>query len=136
MEFDLALAKREDPENPVYYIQMAHARCAGIERNAENIATSLKSNSKNLLTKDDVALVKLLLAFPEIIVDAGIYREPHRLTHYLLSLARTFHSYYNKHRVISEDALLTSQRLSLIRAVRQIFTNGLQLLGIDAPDRM
>ena len=136
MEFDLALAKREDPENPVYYIQMAHARCAGIERNAENIATSLKSNSKNVLTKDDVALVKLLLAFPEIIVDAGIYREPHRLTHYLLSLARTFHSYYNKHRVISEDALLTSQRLSLIRAVRQIFTNGLQLLGIDAPDRM
>lgn len=136
MEFDLALAKREDPENPVYYIQMAHARCAGIERNAETMATTLKSDSKNLLTKDDVALVRLLLAFPEIVVDAGIYREPHRLTHYLLSLARTFHSYYNKNRVVSEDASLTSQRLSLIRAVRQIFANGLQLLGINAPDRM
>ena len=65
-----------------------------------------------------------------------MHREPHRLTHYLLSLARTFHSYYNKHRVVTEDKALTLQRLSLIGAVRQTFANGLELLGIDAPDRM
>ena len=136
MEFDLELAKREDSENPIYYIQMAHARCAGIERTATNIPAPGKSINKNRLTKDDGALVRLLLAFPEILVDAGMHREPHRLTHYLLSLARTFHSYYNKHRVVTEDKVLTLQRLSLIGAVRQTFANGLELLGIDAPDRM
>lgn len=133
MEFDLALAKREDPENPVYYIQMANARCAGIQRTAETARTAAGAAA---LTPDDVALARRLLAFPEIVVDACQNREPHRVTHYLLDLARVFHSYYNKHRVVTDDADRTARRLELVRAVQQVLANGLGLLGIAAPERM
>ncbi|MCY3957611.1 MAG: arginine--tRNA ligase [Chloroflexi bacterium] len=133
MEFDLELAKREDPENPVYYIQMAHARCAGIQRTA---ATMPSAEGAAALTPDDVALARRLLAFPEIVADACLNREPHRVTHFLLDLARTFHSYYNKHRVVTQDAARTARRLQLVRAVRQVLANGLGLLGIPAPERM
>ena len=133
MEFDLELAKREDPENPVYYIQMAHARCAGIQRTA---ATARTAEGAASLTPDDVALARRLLAFPEVVVDACLNREPHRVTHYLLELARVFHSYYNKHRVVTDDAARTSRRLELVRAVQQVLANGLGLLGIAAPERM
>lgn len=133
MEFDLDLAKREDPENPVYYIQMAHARCAGIQRTA---AAARTAGGEATLTSDDVALARRLLAFPEVVADAGLNREPHRVTHFLLELARVFHSYYNKHRVVTDDAALTARRLELVRAVRQVLANGLRLLGIAAPERM
>ena len=133
MEFDLDLAKREDPENPVYYIQMAHARCAGIQRTA---ATAGAAGGAATLTDDDVALARRLLAFPEVVADACENREPHRVTHYLLDLARVFHSYYNKHRVVTDDAARTARRLELIRAVQQVLANGLGLLGIRAPERM
>ena len=133
MEFDLELAKREDPENPVYYIQMAHARCAGIRRTA---ATAPKAAAAAVLTPDDVALARRLLAFPEVVEDACLNREPHRVTHFLLELARVFHSYYNKHRVVTDDAARTARRLELVRAVQQVLANGLGLLGIAAPERM
>ena len=133
MEFDLELAKREDPENPVYYIQMAHARCAGIRRTA---ATAPKAAAAAALTPDDVALARRLLAFPEVVQDACLNREPHRVTHFLLELARVFHSYYNKHRVVTDDAARTARRLELVRAVQQVLANGLGLLGIAAPERM
>ena len=133
MEFDLELAKREDPENPVYYIQMAHARCAGIRRTA---ATAPKAAAAAALTPDDVALARRLLAFPEVVEDACLNREPHRVTHFLLELARVFHSYYNKHRVVTDDAARTARRLELVRAVQQVLANGLGLLGIAAPERM
>ena len=87
-------------------------------------------------TPDDVALARCLLAFPEVVVDACLNREPHRVTHYLLELARIFHSYYNKHRVVTDDAALTARRLELVRAVKQVLGNGLGLLGIAAPERM
>ncbi len=133
MEFDLELAKREDPENPVYYIQMAHARCAGIQRTA---GTSRGADGSVALTADDVALARRLLAFPEVVTDACLNREPHRVTHYLLDLSRVFHSYYNKHRVVTEDTARTARRLELVRAVQQVLANGLGLLGISAPERM
>lgn len=133
MEFDLELAKREDPENPVYYIQMAHARCAGIQRTAATARTAVGAAS---LTPDDVVLARRLLAFPEVVADACLNREPHRVTHFLLDLARTFHSYYNKHRVVTEDAARTARRLELVCAVQQVLANGLGLLGIAAPERM
>ena len=133
MEFDLELAKREDPENPVYYIQMAHARCAGIQRTAAAARTADASGS---LTDDDVTLARRLLAYPEVVADACQNREPHRVTHFLLELARVFHSYYNKHRVVTADAARTARRLELVRAVQQVLANGLGLLGIAAPDRM
>ena len=135
MEFDLELAKREDPENPIYYIQMAHARCAGIQRSAaENPPRATPDLSR--LGAPEAALVRQLLAYPEVMVDASDSREPHRIAHYLLELARAFHSYYNDHRVVSDDAVLTAARLRLVAAVRQVLANGLDLLGIDAPARM
>ena len=133
MEFDLDLAKREDPENPVYYIQMAHARCAGIRRTA---ATARTAAGQAALTPDDVALARRLLAFPEVVADACLNREPHRVTHFLLELASLFHSYYNKHRVVTDDAALTARRLELVSAAQLVLANGLDLLGIAAPERM
>ena len=133
MEFDLDLAKREDPENPVYYIQMAHARCAGIRRTA---ATARTAAGQAALTPDDVALARRLLAFPEVVADACLNREPHRVTHFLLELASLFHSYSNKHRVVTYDAALTARRLELVSAAQLVLANGLGLLGIAAPERM
>ena len=135
MEFDLELAKREDPENPIYYIQMAHARCAGIQRSAAE-SPSDATPVLSRLGGPEAALVRQLLAYPEVTVDASDSREPHRIAHYLLELARAFHSYYNDHRVVSDDAGLTAARLRLVAAVRQVVANGLALLGIDAPERM
>ncbi len=135
MEFDLELAKREDPENPIYYIQMAHARCAGIQRSAaENPSGATPDLTR--LGAPETALVRRLLVYPEVMVDAADSREPHRIAHYLLELARAFHSYYNDHRVVSDDAVLSAARLRLVAAVRQVLGNGLELLGIDAPERM
>ncbi len=151
MEFDLELAKRQDPENPVYYIQMAHARCAGIQRTAAAAEASdgtaaasgagasdstAAASGAGALTDDDAALARLSLAFPEIVADAAQNREPHRVTHFLLDYARAFHAYYNKHRVVTADAALTARRLELVQAVRHVLANGLRLLGIDAPERM
>ena len=135
MEFDLELAKREDPENPIYYIQMAHARCAGIQRSAAESPPDAPPDPSRL-GAPEAALVRQLLAYPEVMVDASDSREPHRIAHYLLELARAFHSYYNDHRVVSDDAVRTAARLRLVAAVRQVLANGLDLLGIDAPARM
>jgi len=135
MEFDLELAKREDPENPIYYIQMAHARCAGIQRSAAQNPSGATTDLTRL-GAPETALVRQLLVYPEVMVDASDSREPHRIAHYLLELARAFHSYYNDHRVVSDDAVLSAARLRLVAAVRQVLVNGLELLGIDAPERM
>ena len=85
---------------------------------------------------DDVNLTHHLLAYPEILVEAAVNREPHRIAHYLLELARAFHSYYNKNRVVTENTALTSKRIELVRAVRCVLANGLSVLGIEAPERM
>ena len=135
MEFDLDLAKREGPENPIYYIQMAHARCAGIQRSANEIR-NMPGPDPTFLSSPESALVRQLLAYPEVMVDATEARQPHQIAHYLLDLARAFHSYYNDHRVITQNARLTASRLRLVAAVQQVLANGLDLLGIDAPEQM
>ena len=135
MEFDLELAKREDPENPVYYIQMAHARCVGIQRTAAE-ATVRALSDFSRLGADEAGLVRQMLAYPEVVADAALNREPHRLAHFLLEFARMFHAYYNKNRVVTEDAVLTAARLRLVAAVRQVLANCLGLMGITAPERM
>ena len=135
MEFDLELARREDPENPVYYIQMAHARSAGIQRTAAAQPTDAAPDFGRL-DADEIALVRQILAYPEVVADASEKREPHRLAHYLLEFARAFHAFYNGHRVVSDDAELTATRLRLVMAVRHVLANCLGLLGIEAPERM
>jgi arginyl-tRNA synthetase len=137
--FDLDLAKKKSDENPVYYIQYAHARICSIIRNAaeQGAIPTLEGADLELLTNtDDLDLIKVLASYPDIVVSAASDLEPHRIAFYLLDLATAFHRFYNRNRVITENAPLTSARLVLIDAVRQVIANALALMGIDAPESM
>ncbi|MCU0576858.1 MAG: arginine--tRNA ligase [Desulfobacterota bacterium] len=137
--FDLDLAKKKSDENPVYYIQYAHARICSIIRNAadQGISPSLNGTDLQLLASgDDLALIKILASCPDIVAAAATELEPHRIAFYLLDVATAFHRFYNRNRVISDDPALTRARLVLVDAVRQVIANTLALMGIDAPESM
>jgi arginyl-tRNA synthetase len=137
--FDLDLAKKKSDENPVYYIQYAHARICSIMKNAAESGLSFNTTSADLsllASGEDLELIKTLAAYPEIIVSAACELEPHRIAFYLLDLATAFHRFYNRNRVISENAPLTMARLVLVAAVRQVISNALSLMGIDSPESM
>ncbi len=140
LDFDVDLAKRQSQENPVYYVQYAHARLASIFRKAEEAQVELKPLTEidfSLLNEpEDFTLLKLLDYFPDVIEGAALKREPHRLTFYLLDLATAFHNYYTKHRFLGEDKGLTQARLALAKALKQVIAQGLWLLGVSAPERM
>ncbi len=136
LDFDLDLAKQKSNDNPVYYVQYVHARICSIERKAaeQGIAPIL---SQPVLTEpEELKLLKKLTQFPETVTLAAKMSEPHRITFYLLELASLFHPYYNRHRVISEDAVLSGARLALVLAVRRVIRNGLSLIGVSAPETM
>lgn len=138
LNFDLALAKTEGDENPVFYLQYAHARICSILRNAE--VKGFKNDSRgdlNLLREEEtLALLGILGEFEEICILCGKTMEPQTLTTYLQKLAATFHKFYTVHRVITKDKELSRARLDLVRAVKIVMSNGLSLLGINAPERM
>ena len=141
MDFDLDLAKREAPENPVYYIQYAHARIAGILRGAEEagLPEAGAGADVSLLTQDaEERLIKEMLRFPEVVQAAARNLEPHHLPHYALALAAVFHDCYTKHRVLGaeEGAAVTLARLRLVSAARVVLANVLGLMGMTAPDSM
>ncbi|WP_400254668.1 arginine--tRNA ligase [Spiroplasma endosymbiont of Cleonymus obscurus] len=134
LDIDLALAKQQSNENPVYYAQYVHAR---INQIIENYPKFEIANSINLLTEQKEK--ELLITLDEyIIILQKIEKQlqPHLLTNYIQKLAKLFHSYYNKHKVISEDQQLTIQRLTLVLAIKQIMANALNLIGVDAPKKM
>ncbi len=140
LDFDMDLAKKETPENPVYYVQYAHARvCSifkkagekGVEYNDDLLAADL-----SLLDADEVRIAKRLCRFPETIERSAAKLEPHNLCYYLIDLASDFHSYYNKTKVLTDDPDLTTARLALSAAVRQVIANGLALIGVSAPQAM
>jgi len=141
MDFDLDLAKSESSDNPVYYIQYAHARVAsvfrqladkGLQWNPANGAAQLQRLSES---HEDALLVSLS-RYPEVVESAAISHEPHQLAHFLRDLANEFHTYYNAHQFLVEDTDLRDARLNLIEAARQVIANGLGLLGVSAPDSM
>ena len=140
LDFDLEVAKAQTSDNPVYYVQYAHARICSVFRKAEEAGIKLPAWDQadlNLLKADEeMALMKQLAAYPEVVAGAAASQEPHRLTHYLTELAKRFHPYYNKHRFINDDPALSLARLVLAQAVKQIVANGLELLGISAPEKM
>ncbi|OPY83409.1 MAG: Arginine--tRNA ligase [Syntrophorhabdus sp. PtaU1.Bin153] len=140
LEFDLDLAKKTSNENPVYYVQYAHARIESIFRVAmdEGIeAASLRDADVGLLTlKDEIALIKGILTFFDVVEGSARSLEPHRITFYLLDLVGRFHSYYNKTRVIGDDRGVTLARLLLLDMLRQVIRSGLSILGVSAPERM
>ena len=135
--FDVDLAKSQTEENPVFYVQMAHARMSGIFRVAARDPESVQAigaDLSSLTQPEEIELIKELAEFPETVQRAAAALEPNRLTTYLDGLARTAHAWYHKYRVLGEPE--EAARLVLARAVRQVLANGLTLLGIRAPERM
>ncbi|HJU75941.1 MAG TPA: arginine--tRNA ligase [Gemmatimonadaceae bacterium] len=138
--FDVDLARSQSEENPVYYIQMAHARMCGIFRVGEIDAATIMSRNADLsLLREDAEreLAKALLDFPKVVVGAAQALEPHRIAAYLLETARLTHLWYHKHHVLGEeDAGVRDARLVLAASARNVLRNGLAILGITAPERM
>lgn len=144
LDFDLELAKKATNENPVFYVQYAHARLCSIVRVAkekdwdvDKVIQDASLASLRLLTlPGELALMRELTHYPALIRAAAETMEPHRLTYYLQTLAGLLHSYYFSCRVVTEDKALTEARLVLVTAVRIVLRNGLKLLGISAPEKM
>jgi arginyl-tRNA synthetase len=139
LEFDLELAKKESMENPVYYIQYAHARICGIlEYKDKNIESALSETAKlELLDREEeLAILRALREFPRIIEWSAENLEPHRLILYLMDLASSFHLFYTRHRVVSDDRELTAARLQLVEALKTVFSESLTLLGVSCPEKM
>ena len=137
MDFDLELAKKEAPDNPVYYIQYAHARIASILRLAEEKGITYENGDVSLLTTEpELTLIRKLLLLPELIETVCQTLEPHHLTYYAQDLATTFHSFYKQCRVISSNETLTPARLKLVAATKTVLARTLHLMGMTAPERM
>ncbi|MFZ1979082.1 MAG: arginine--tRNA ligase [Bacteroidota bacterium] len=138
LEFDLNLAKEQSEKNPVYYLQYAHARIASILRFAQNQGLFSLENADFQLLKEEseIALVKLLLDFPETVALSAESCEPHRLTTYLREVAEGFHRFYHDHRVVLPDAELSKARLGLCLASKTVIANGCRILGISVPEKM
>jgi len=141
MDFDLDLAKSQSSDNPVYYVQYAHARICSVERQLQqkglswNLAQGL--DHLHLLTEEaEKKLITRLGTFPEVIETAALAHEPHQLAYCLRELANDFHAYYNAHPFIAESEIRRDARLTLIFATRQVLRNGLALLGVSAPEVM
>ncbi len=140
LEFDLELAKRQSNENPVYYVQYAHARLCSVFRQAvdQGLAKIDPGTVRLALLSEpeELKLMKHLGSYPELVRDCARSLEPHPVVFYLLELAGMLHQYYFKHRIISADQDLTQARLLLAGAVRQVMANALEILGVSAPERM
>ena len=141
MDFDLELAKSQSNDNPVYYVQYAHARvCSVFRQLAErqmNWDEQTGIGNLSLLTEDhEQALFTMLSRYPEVVELAAITHTPHLLAHFLMDLARDFHTYYNAHQFMTDNIDLSQARLTLITAVRQVIANGLGLMGVSAPQSM
>jgi arginyl-tRNA synthetase len=137
LDFDFELAVQQSNDNPVYYVQYAHARIASIFRTAAERGIAPEGADLKLLTSPgELALIKLCLRFPELLADIVGHRGVHLLTGYALELAGAFHGFYRDHRVVSDDAAVSKARLRLVRAVQVTLRQALSLLGVSAPETM
>ncbi|MCM8856762.1 MAG: arginine--tRNA ligase [Candidatus Thiodiazotropha sp.] len=141
MDFDLDLAKSQSSDNPVYYVQYAHARICSVFQQAAEQKIPFENNPSavdygRLSESHEQALLTSLAKYPETVESSALSEEPHQLTHYLRELANDFHTYYNTHKFLVEDSALRDARLQLILATRQVLRNGLNLLGVSAPEKM
>ncbi len=141
LDFDLDLAKSQSADNPVYYIQYAHARVCSVMRQLEEKGLSFDreaglAEAGRLTETHEQALLASLAKYPEVVEAAALNHEPHQLAHFLREFANEFHTYYNAHQFLVDDAAVRNARLALILAVRQVIANGLGLLGVSAPESM
>jgi len=137
MDFDLELAKKESPDNPVYYVQYAHARIASILRLAQQREIDYSDGDVSLITTEpELTLIRKLLLLPELVETVARTLEPHHLTYYAQDLATVFHSFYKQCRVISRNEALTKARLKLVEAAKIVLAQTLHLMGMTAPEKM
>ena len=146
LDFDIDLVKKRNSDNPVYYVQYAHARICSIFRKAAAEGISLPDRNDGLLERlvldEEVELIRIMAGFPTLLEDICKIVEPHRLTYYLTDLAASFHKYFNMgtktfhHRIVTPDVELSQARLFLAEAIKVVIANGLRLLGISAPEKM
>jgi len=138
LDFDLELAKKETPENPVYYIQYAHARIHSIVEKAKDAKIFMKKDKFELFKEEEeMDLIKKIGAFPSLLVHCGRQMDVFALVSYLMDLAACFHKFYDRHRVVDEkNPSLSSERLALIDAARIVIANGLRLIGVSSPQTM
>ncbi|MCI5130822.1 MAG: arginine--tRNA ligase [Candidatus Electrothrix sp. EH2] len=140
LEFDLELATAQSQENPVYYVQYAHARLCSIERMAaeKGVASPVlaESDLSLLQEEEEYQLLKTLATYPALVADAAADLAPHRIIFFLMELAGSFHAFYNKHKVVTDDQQLTAARLCLCRGIKTVLANGLDMVGLSAPEKM
>ena len=137
LDFDLDLAKEQSKDNPLYYIQYAHARICSVLRKSKAKDSELDNSDLALLDSDrEVEIQKMLQQYPTLIEKAALSSEPHLICYYLKDLASSFHSYYNSEKFLVEDEMLMNSRLFLLSGVKQVIHNGLSILGINAPQEM
>jgi arginyl-tRNA synthetase len=141
VNFDLELAKKQSAENPVYYIQYAHARINSIQKKAKKAKVNLKKFDEKMLRKldkpEELSIIKKMMQLPDILIAAADNREPHRLCSYVHELAGLFHKYYNKYQIVDEKHVeLSEARLFLLSTLKGVIRLVLELLGISAPDKM
>jgi len=137
MDFDMELAKRQSAENPVYYVQYAHARIASILRLAKQREIDCSQGDVSLLTTEpELTLIRRLILLPEIVERVAVTLEPHHLPYYAQDLATVFHSFYKQCRVVSDDEALTKARLKLVKASQTVLAKVLRLMGMAAPEKM
>ncbi|MDT8370947.1 MAG: arginine--tRNA ligase [Gammaproteobacteria bacterium] len=141
MDFDLELAKSQSSDNPVYYVQYAHARVCSVFRQLAERGLSWdqqhgEQQLARLTEQHETDLLTALARYPEVLESAALNHTPHILAHYLMDLARDFHTYYNAHHFIVDDVDLSQARLTLISAIRQVIANGLSVMGVSAPETM
>jgi arginyl-tRNA synthetase len=141
LDFDLDLAKSQSADNPVYYVQYAHARISSVfrqlaERGLTHDTARGEAALGRLVEANEQALLLSLSRYPEVVETAALAYEPHQLAHYLRDLANDLHTYYNAHQFLTDDAELRDARLNLVLATRHVLANGLRLLGVSAPEVM
>ena len=140
LEFDLEVAKQQSSDNPVYYVQYAHARLASVFRQAaaQGIERQALDPARfpRLTLPEELSILKMLANYPELVEGAARNLEPHRITYFLTELAAQLHSYYYKHRFISDDVELTQARFWLVSGVKTVLAHGLGILGVEAPETM
>jgi arginyl-tRNA synthetase len=137
LDFDLELAKKETPENPVYYVQYAHARINSILRKAAEAGLkAVAAGFQNLGEEEELDLIRKLSTFSDVLEICAAQRDPFALVSYVQELATAFHRFYDRHQVIGEESRLSGERLGLIEAVKIVIANGLHLLGVEAPEKM
>jgi arginyl-tRNA synthetase len=140
LDFDLDLAKRQSSENPVFYVQYAHARVSSIFEQARKAGLEIGERGavpiERLELAEEMELIRTMIQLDDVLEESVKEREPHRLVFFLLELAGEFHRYYNRHRVISEDRALSFARLLLVENIQKTIRRGLDILGVEAPLKM